>query len=109
MTGSAIRLVPNASQARPIMCASILLQELAGSTAVVYVLNAAPNFTMAMGSAGTTTVGQLGAGTATAPGNSWTWPSNNPSATQSGGVDMRYIGVVGTASDTVLAVCTLKQ
>lgn len=108
MTGSAIRFVPNPSTAAPIQCASILVQQLAGSSNLMYVLNAAPNVTMALNGAGTTTVAQLGGATATTPGNSVTIPSNNPSASASGYIDMRYFGIYGTASDTALVTCQVK-
>lgn len=109
MTGSAIRLVPNPDTAAPVMCSSIFIQPQPGSTSIVYVLNAAPNFTMARGSAGTTVSAALGPGTATQPGTPYTYPSNGESATQTGGVDMRYFGLVGTGPDTVVATCAIRQ
>jgi len=109
MTGSAIRLVPNPNVSAPIMCASILIEPLAGGSNVVYVLNAPPSITMTYNTAGTTTVAQLAAATMTAPGQAFTYPSNGTDATQQGGTDLRYWGLMGSASDQVLATCALKQ
>lgn len=109
MTGSAIRLVPNPSTANPLKCASIFIQSQPGSTAPIYVLNAAPNITASLNGAGTTTVATLGPGTSTQPGQSFTFPSNGESGTQTGGTDLRYWAVYGTASDTAIAICTIKQ
>lgn len=109
MTGSAIRLVPNPNVSLPILCSSIFIQSQPGSTAVIYVLNAAPSITMTLGGNGTTTVAALGPGTSTQPGQSFTFPSNGIGSTQSGYSDLRYWGLAGTSSDTALAVCTLRQ
>jgi len=108
MTGSAIRLVPNPNTARPILCHQIQIQVQPGGNGLVYVLNAAPNVTMAYNGAATTTVDSLGPGTSTQPGQQWVYPS---SPMQGANVDMRYIGVYGTGTgpDTVLATCSLTQ
>lgn len=111
MTGAAIRLVPSPNTALPLICASILIQVQPGTVNVIYVLNAAPSITMAYNGAGTTTVATLGPGTSTQPGQSLTYPSSDSSATQSGGVDMRYFGLYGTnaMTDTATATCAVKQ
>jgi hypothetical protein len=109
MTGSAIRLVPNPNTAPPMLCSSILIQSQPGSTNPIYVLNAAPNVTMSKGGAGTSLVATLGPGTSTQPGQSITYPSNGAGAVQGSYADLRYWGVSGTASDTVTAVCAIRQ
>jgi hypothetical protein len=108
-TGTPVRLVPMPNTARPMKCASMMVQSVAGNTAVVYVLNAPPDRTMVYGQAGTTTVAQLGIGTATVPGNSFTFPSNSTTTAASSGFDLRYWGVTGTTGDSVIATCDLLQ
>jgi hypothetical protein len=108
-TSTAIRLVPNPSTASPIFCNSIFIQPLAGNSAVVYVLNAPVGITMAYGGAGTTTVAQLGVGTSTTPGSSFTFPSNGTATSSSSGADLRLWGVTGTTGDSVVASCDLRN
>ncbi len=108
MTGSAIRFVTNPSTAAPFKCNSMMVEPLAGNTAVIYILNAAPNITMSLNGAGTTTVAQLGFNS-TQPSPSMTFPSNGSSTTQAGGFDMRYWGAVGTASDQLLVSCDKRN
>lgn len=108
-TGTAVRLVPNPSQANPIQCNSIFIQVLPAGTGSVYVLNANPAVTMLKDSAGTTTVAQLGPGTATQPGMSFTFPSNGSATNVSSGADLRFFGVQGTTADQVFATCDLRQ
>lgn len=108
-TGAAVRLVPNQSTAAPIKCNSVFIQSLAGNAALVFVLNAPPNIVMAKDGQGTTNVAQLGIGTATAPGQSFTFPSNSTATSGSGGFDLRYFGVQGTTGDSVYASCDLRQ
>lgn len=105
----ATRLVPNPSTAQPIMCNSIFIEPLAGGTHVVYVLNAPPDVAMALNGAGTTTVAQLAPATASLPGQGFTFPSNGTATSGAGGADLRYWGVAGTASETLLASCDLRN
>ena len=109
MTGSAIRLVPTPNTSLPMLCSSVFIQSQPGSTNPIYILNAAPGITMAKDSGGTTTVATLGPGTSTQPGQAFTFPSNGTGSVQGGYTDLRYWGVSGTASDTVLANCTIRQ
>ena len=109
MTGSAIRLVPNPKTAAPFLCNSIFIQSQIATSNPVYVLNAAPSITMSLNGVGTTTVAVLGPGTSTQPGQSFSYPSNGMGSTQSGYSDLRYWGLSGTASDTVIAVCSPRQ
>lgn len=108
-TNSAIRLVPNPNTVQPFMCSSIFIQSVAGNSALVYVLNADPSITAVKDMDGTTTVAQLGIGSATSPGQSFTFPSNNSTTTQSGGSDLRYWLVQGSTGDSVLATCDLRR
>lgn len=109
IASSAVRLVPSPTTAPPVMCSSILIQAAAGNTGIIYVLNAPVNITMTFNTAGTTTVAQLGVGTATSPGGSFTFPSNGSTTTQSGGADMRLWGISGTSGDVAYASCDVRQ
>ena len=97
--GTAQRIVTNR-----VMANSMLVQPLHGGTGLVYVLNAAPNFTCGNGSAGTTFVAELGPATTTAPGSTFTFPSNSSGTTQAGGFSLQYWCIDGAHSGDTVAV-----
>src|SRR4051812_22921669 len=92
-TGTAFRVAST-----PTRASSLFIQSAAGNAAIVYVLYADPGTTC---STSTTTqiVAQLGIGTATSPGQSFTFPSNNDATTQAGGIDVQRFCVQGSTSD----------
>ncbi len=103
-SGTSIRLVPNPSTAPPIRCNSMLIQFISG-TGPIYILNAPVNITMAYGSAGTTKVGTLNN-----VGDSFTFPSNGTSITQTGGFNLALWGAYdATSGDTFSASCDVRQ
>lgn len=108
--GTAIRVILNASQANPVKANSILVQPLHGGTGLIYVLNANPSFTCSNGGAGTTFVAELAAATSTAPGQTFTFPSNGTATSSSSGFDVRYYCIDGShTGDTVAVSWDVRQ
>lgn len=95
-TGTAIRVASTRTMAN-----SLFIEALPGGSAVVSVLFADPADTCLAATAGQT-VAVLAAATSTAPGGNFTFPSNNSSATQSGGFDVHFWCVQGSTGDTAI-------
>lgn len=95
-TGTAIRVSTTPTRAN-----SLFVQMLPGSTAVGYVLYA-PLEKTCVASDASQVVATLSPGTATAPGASFTYPSNNPATNSAGGFDVSRWCVQGTTGDTAV-------
>lgn len=103
--GTAVRVIPNPSTANPVKANSIFIQPLHGSsTGLIYVLNAAPNVACSNGGAGTTFVAELGPSTSTAPGSSFSFPSNPTATSATSGFDLRYWCIDGAHTGDQVAV-----
>lgn len=106
-TGTAQRFV--SATGRPVLANSLLIQALHGGSNIVYVLNANPSATCVLNGAGTTLVAELYPATATAPGGSYSFPTNGAATSSEGGFDIRWYCVQGTSSDTVAASWTPRS
>ena len=101
--GTAIRLILNPTTVKPVLANSMLIQVQHAGSGLVYVLNANPQQTCALGNATTTEVAELAPATSTEPGGSFTFPSNGSATNGSSGFDVRYWCVDGSNSgDTVI-------
>ena len=108
--GAAIRLILNPSTARAVQANSMLIQALHGGSGLIYILNCDPSITCVRGNAGTTLVAELAPATSTAPGGSFTFPTNGSATSGSGGFDVRYWAVDGsTNGDTVATSWDLRN
>ena len=102
--GTAVRLISNPSKANPVMANSLFIEPLHGGTGLVYVLYAPPDVTCTNGGAGTTFVAELAPATSTAPGQSFTFPSNGTAAAEASGTDIRSWCIDGSHTGDTVAV-----
>lgn len=103
--GTAIPLVPNRATINPVLVNSIFFQATDCSTCgVLYVLSCNPQVTCTKGSAGTTYLCEIPAGTSTAPGGWCRVPTNGAATNSSGGTDLRYFAIDGATSGTPFLV-----
>lgn len=103
--GTAIPLIPSRSNTNPVMVNSIFFQATDCSTCgLIYVLSCNPKVTCTKGSAGTTYVCELAAGTSTSPGGWCRLPTNGSATNSSGGTDLRYFALDGATSGTPFLV-----
>lgn len=109
--GTAVPLVANKATVPPVLVNSIFIQAPHCTTCgIIYVLNCNPQVTCVNGSAGTTLVAEIPAGTATSPGGWFRFPTNGSSTTNSGGTDLRYWAVDSATSGVVaLTSWDMKQ
>lgn len=102
-TGSPVRVTNNDVQA-----SSLFIQALHGGSNIVYVLFADPNIACNVNTAGQL-VAELAPATATAPGGSFTFPSNGATQNAAGGSNMHHWCVQGTSSDQVVISYNLRN
>ena len=102
-TGTAYRVATTHTQIN-----SLFVQSLPGNTGLIYILFADPSLTC-VASTTSQIVAELGPGSATQPGQSFTFPSNDAAQSQAGGTDASFWCAAGSTGDSAIISYNIRN